>query len=246
MREAKAALEAQAREREERRRAEMAAEGKKPRTPPDGRDPFAPKPSDQRNFTDPESKIMKASDGAFHQCYNAQAIVDEQAQVILSADASDQAPDCPQLESALDQLAENLEAIETELPANAALTADAGYFSDDNVKTAQDHGLDAYIATGRQKHSDPPPIAPRGRIPKDATPKQRMARKNKTKKGQATYARRKTIVEPVFGQMQTVQDARHLLVRGKDAARAQWRFHCAIHNLLKLHRAGGLALIGAS
>jgi len=246
LREAKAALEAQATEREERRRAEMAAEGKKPRTPPDGRDPFAPKPSDQRNFTDPESKIMKASDGAFHQCYNAQAIVDEQAQVILSADASDQAPDCPQLESALDQLAENLEATGIALPANAALTADAGYFSDDNVKTAQDHGLDAYIATGRQKHSDPPPIAPRGRIPKDATPKQRMARKNKTKKGQATYARRKTIVEPVFGQMQTVQDARHLLLRGQDAARAQWRFHCAIHNLLKLHRAGGLALIGAS
>jgi len=245
LREAKAALEAQAREREERRRSEMAAEGRTPRTPPDGRDPFAPKPTDQRNFTDPESKIMKASDGAFHQSYNAQAIVDEHAQVILSADASNQAPDTPQLEAALDQLAENLEAIEIELPANAALTADAGYFSEDNVKAAQDHGLDAYIATGRTKHSDPPPIAPRGRIPKNATPKQRMARKNKTKKGQATYARRKVIVEPVFGQMQTVQNARHLLLRGKDAARAQWRFHCAIHNLLKLHRAGGLALVGA-
>jgi len=245
LREAKAALEARAREREERRRAEMAAEGRTPRTPPDGRDPFAPKPTDQRNFTDPESKIMKASDGAFHQSYNAQAIVDEHAQVILSADASDQAPDTPQLQGALDQLAENLEATGIELPAGAALTADAGYFSEDNVKAAQDHGLDAYIATGRTKHSDPPPIAPRGPIPKDATPKQRMARKNKTKKGQATYARRKVIVEPVFGQMQTVQNARHLLLRGKDGARSQWRFHCAIHNLLKLHRAGGLALVGA-
>lgn len=245
LREAKAALEAEAREREERRRAEMAAEGRKPRTPPSGRDPFAPKPTDQRNFTDPESKIMKASDGAFRRSYNAQAVVDEEAQAILAADASDQAPDCPQLSPALSQLEENLAAIGTELPADAALTADAGYFSEDNVKNAEAHGLDPYIATGRQKHSDPPPISPRGRIPRDATPKQRMARKNRTRKGQAVYARRKAIVEPVFGQMQTVQGARHLLLRGKAAARAQWRFHCAVHNLLKLHRAGGLALVGA-
>ena len=69
-----------------------------------------------------------------------------------------------------------------------------------------------------------------------------MARKLKTKKGRAVYARRKVIVEPVFGQMQTVQDAKHLLLRGEQAARAQWRFHCAVHNLLKIHRAGGLGL----
>ena len=243
LREAREALEAEAREREQRRRAELEAEGKTPRAPRDGRDPFAPKPSDQRNFTDPESKIMKTPDGSFHQCFNAQAVVDEQAQVIVSADASSQAPDCPQLEGALDQLAENLQAAGLELPADAALTADAGYFSEDNVKTAADHGLDPFIATGRHKHTDPPPIAPRGPIPKDATPRQRMARKNRTKQGQATYARRKAIVEPVFGQMQTVQAAKHLLLRGTDAARAQWRFQCAIHNLLKLHRAGGTALL---
>ena len=70
-----------------------------------------------------------------------------------------------------------------------------------------------------------------------------MARKLATKAGAARYAQRKTIVEPVFGQMHTVQDARRLRLRGKPAARAQWRFHCAIHNLLKLHRNGGLALI---
>lgn len=72
-----------------------------------------------------------------------------------------------------------------------------------------------------------------------------MARKLKTKRGRSAYARRKTIVEPVFGQMDTVQQARQLLLRGKVAARAQWRFNCAIHNLLKLHRAGGLGLAGA-
>ncbi len=245
LREAKAALEAQAREREQRRRAELEAEGKRPRQPSDGRDPFAPKPTDQRNFTDPESKIMKTSDGAFHQCFNAQALVDAEAQVIVSAEASATAPDTPQLEPALDQLSENLAAIAVELPGDSALTADAGYFSEDNVEIAEAHGLDPYIATGRRKHSDPQPIAPRGRIPKNATPKQRMARKNRTRKGQATYARRKAIVEPVFGQMQTVQGARALLLRGQQAARAQWRFHCAIHNLLKLHRTGGLDLVGA-
>lgn len=125
-------------------------------------------------------------------------------------------------------------------------SADAGYFSEANVASTQEHGLDAHIATGRQKHSDPPPIAPRGPIPKHATPKQQMARKLKTKKGHAIYGRRKAIVEPVFGQMQTVQNAKQLLLRGEDAARAQWRFHCAIHNLLKLHRAGGMALITAT
>ncbi len=246
IREAKQALEAEAREAETARRAEMAAEGKKPRRPPGGRDPFAPKPKAQRNFTDPESKIMKTSDGSFHQCFNGQAVVDSETQVIVAAELSDQAPDVEQLQPALEQLDENLEAIDVELPEGAALTADAGYFSEENVTITTTHGLDAHIATGRFKHSEPPAPAPRGPIPKDATSKQRMARKLKTKQGRAVYARRKAIVEPVFGQMHTVQDARRLLLRGEQAARQQWRFQCAIHNLLKLHRNGGLALIGAT
>lgn len=97
LREAKAALEAEATEREQARREAMRAEGRQPREPPGGRDAFAPKPTAQRNFTDPDSKIMKASDGAFHQSYNAQAIVDSHAQVIVSAELSNLAPDCPQL-----------------------------------------------------------------------------------------------------------------------------------------------------
>ena len=243
IREAKVALEAQAAECETARRTELKEQGKKPRRPPGGRDPFAPKSSAQRNFTDPESKIMKTADGSFHQCFNGQALVDSTAQVIVAAEVSDEAPDARQLEPALDQLDENLDAIGAELPQAAALTADAGYFSEENIKSTVAHGLDPHIATGRFKHSEPPPPAPRGPIPTDATPKQRMARKLKTKHGHATYARRKAIVEPVFGQMQTVQDARQLLLRGKPAARAQWRFQCAIHNVLKLHRNGGLALI---
>lgn len=243
IREAKAALEEQAAERERARRAELRAQGKKPRPSRGGRDPFAPKPTAQRNFTDPGSKIMKTSDGSFHQCYNGQAVVDSEAQVIVAAELSDQAPDAEQLEPALDQLDENLDAIDAELPQAAALTADAGYFSEENIRITGEHGLDPYIATGRFKHTEPPAPAPRGPVPKDATPKQRMARKLKTKQGHAVYARRKAIVEPVFGQLQTVQEGRQLLLRGKHAARAQWRFQCAIHNLLKLHRNGGMALI---
>jgi transposase/IS5 family transposase len=246
IREAKEALEAEAREAETARRAEMAAEGKKPRTPPNGRDPFAPKPAAQRNFTDPESKIMKTSDGSFHQCYSGQAIVDAKAQVIVVAEISDQAPDAQQLEPALEQLDENLKAIGDELPDGAALTADAGYFSEENVATCEQHGVDPYIATGRFKHSEPQPPAPRGPIPTDATAKQRMARKTRTKRGREIYSRRKAIVEPVFGQIGTVQDGRRVLIRGKPAARAQWRLECAIHNLLKLHRAGGLVLLNTS
>ncbi len=243
IREAKQALEAEAEAAEKARRAELEQQGKTPRRPPDGRDPFKPKPKAQRNFTDPDSRIMKTSDGAFHQCYNGQAVVDSACQVIVAAELSDRAPDARLLEGSLDQLDGNLAAIDAPLPDAAALLGDAGYFSEHNVLITEGHGLDAYLATGRFKHSEPPAPAPRGPVPKDATPKQRMARKLTTKAGAALYARRKTIVEPVFGQMDTVQNARQLRLRGNPAARAQWRFHCAIHNLLKLHRNGGLALI---
>ncbi|MCZ7588378.1 MAG: transposase [Gaiella sp.] len=186
---------------------------------------------------------MKTADGAFHQCYNGQAVVDATAQVIVAAELSAEAPDARQLEPALAQLAGNLKAIGAELPAGATLSADAGYFSEDNIRITVEHGLDPHIATGRFKHTEPQPPAPRGPIPRTATPKQRMARKLQTKKGRAVYARRKAIIEPVFGQIETVQNGRKLLLRGKAAAREQWRFTCAVHNLLKLHRAGGLALI---
>ena len=243
IREAKAALEAEAKAVEEARREEMRAEGREPRTPPNGRDPFKPKPRAQRNFTDPESRIMKTGDGAFHQCYNAQAIVDDTCQVIVAAELSNVAPDAGQLTSVLDDLAANLEAIDADLSKGSVLLGDAGYFSESNIQTTIGHGLDPLLATGRLKHNDPPPIAPRGPIPKHATPKQRMARKLKTKNGHAAYARRKAIIEPVFGQMMTVLAARQLRLRGLVAAREQWRFDCAVHNLLKLHRNGGQAAL---
>src|SRR6266705_893475 len=104
IREAKQALEAEAAEREAARRAELEAQGKKPRRPPKGRDPFTPKPGAQRNFTDPESRIMKTSDGAYHQCYNGQAVVDARAQVIVAAELSRSEEHTSELQSPYDRV----------------------------------------------------------------------------------------------------------------------------------------------
>ncbi|VBA49472.1 hypothetical protein LAUMK142_01983 [Mycobacterium pseudokansasii] len=121
----------------------------------------------------------------------------------------------------------------------AAVLADAGYCSADNLDRAGDYtaawGTEFFVATGRPRRGDPPPVAARGRIPDSATRKQRMARKLTTKTGQAIYARRKAIVEPVFGQMSTLQDAKHLLLRGLEQARGEWLLLAACHNLRKLH-----------
>ncbi len=186
-----------------------------------------PKPKAQRNFTDPASRIMKTSDGSFHQCYNAQAVVDEAHQVIVATGLSAQAADAPHLPALLEQTITNVG-----MPKR--FLADAGYWSDGNHQALADAKVDGYIATGRLKHNEPVPAAPRGRIPKDASPKQRMARKLRTKTGRAIYARRKVIPEPVFGQMKTLQNAGQLLLRGHDAARAEWMLHATVHNLRKL------------
>ena len=178
---------------------------------------------------------MRTADKAFHQCYNGQAAVDATCQVIVAADLSNQAADAPHLPALLGQVSAN-----AGRPPRQTL-ADAGYYSEDNVSRIRGAGSEPLIATGRLKHSDPVPPAPRGRIPKGATVKQRMARQLRTQRGRAAYARRKTIVEPVFGQIRTVQQGGQLLLRGLDAARAEWLLHCACHNLLKLFRNGGMA-----
>jgi transposase len=194
-----------------------------------------PKPKAQRNFTDPDARIMKMSDGAFHECYNGQAAVDDAYQVIVAADATQCASDAPSLLPMLEQTTTNCG------KSPGQLLADGGYCADDSLKTLAEKNVDALIATGRWPHGQPPPPAPRGRIPVNATARERMARKTRTKKGRASYARRKVIVEPVFGQMTILQGARHLLLRGKDAATAEWRLLCACHNLRKLYVVRGTA-----
>jgi len=186
------------------------------------------KPKAQRNFTDSDARIMKTADGSFHYCYNAQAVVDEAYQVIVATDFAASGADNPALPGMLEQTITNTGSTPRET------LADAGYFSENNVAAAHAAGTDPLIATGRLTHGEQVPDAPRGRIPTNATPKARMARKLRTQKGKAAYARRKVIVEPVFGQMKTTQGAGRLLLRGHEHARAEWRLLAACHNLRKL------------
>ena len=192
-----------------------------------------PKPKAQRNFTDPDSKIMLTGDGAFHQCYNAAAVVDADHQVIVATELGANASDVGTLMPMTEHTVTNTGVIPDEV------LADAGYSSTANLEQAAQftaaYGTEFFIAPGRRRRDDPPPVAPRGRIPANATAKQRMARKLTTIKGQQVYARRKAIVEPVFGQMSTLQNAKHLLLRGFDQARGEWLLLAACHNLRKLH-----------
>jgi len=182
----------------------------------------------QRNFTDPGSRIMKTSDGSYHYCYNAQTAADEANQVIVATRLSNRSADCPEFVELLDDVTANCGA------KPGQVVADAGYFSEDNVAAADKREVDALIATGRLKHGEKPPPAPRGRIANNATVKERMARKLRTKPGRAGYARRKAIIEPVFGQIDTVQGGKQVQLRGEQAAAQEWRFVAACHNVRKL------------
>jgi transposase len=255
--EAKAALEAQAqaraeheREQQQRKAEALEAAGKKrrgkaPEPPSDKPDPKA-----QRNFTDPDSRIMKdGASKAFEQCYNAQAAVDETAQIIVAAELTQQTNDKQQLApmvAALEQTMQKVNGPATAGQASSprtrpvALSADAGYFSEDNVQKPELETIDLYIATGRIKHGQDPPLDMEEEpLPEGASAKEQMAAKLRTAPGRATYAKRKQIVEPVFGQIKEARGIRRFLLRGLEQVQAEWKLICATHNLLKLWRHGG-------
>ncbi|MDA8265975.1 MAG: IS1182 family transposase [Actinomycetota bacterium] len=198
----------------------------------------------QRNFTDPESRIMKTNAG-FHYCYNAQAVVDEESQVVLAAEVTQQANDIDQLFFMVGVTEANLDDADID-DSPEVLLADAGYCSEANLEQLADAEINALIATGRIRHGERVPDAPRGPIPKNATQRERMARRLRTKAGRADYARRKAIVEPAFGQMKVRQAAGQLRLRGLAGAQGEWTLHVICHNLRKLANAANGALIGAS
>ena len=213
IREARAALEAEAREK--------------------SGDPHAvPHPKAQRSFTDPDSRMMLSKPDGFIYGYNAQAIVDEAHQVIVATSLETSATDTAHLPALVDQV----EANTGRRPRR--LLADAGYQSDDNLAHLEERGIDAHVAVKRDRHSAAPPPAPRGRIPKGLSRRERMARKLRTRKGRAHYARRKAIVEPVFGQLKEAHGFRRFSLRGRPAVTAEWHLVCAIHNLGKLFGSG--------
>ena len=245
--EAKAALEQEAKEMaaqesveaeqklaeraEQERRTGKKKGGRKPELP----DPEQAKPDDtaQRNFTDPESRIMPdgANKGSFVQGYNAQIAVDSASQVIVAAEVTQETNDKKQLLPMIALMAANLE----QKPEK--VSADTGYFSEANVTDEQVKDVDLYVATGRDKHgdavetsSDPPPPG--------ASPKEVMREKLRTEAGRTVYKMRKAIVEPVFGQIKEQRGFRRFSLRGKENVSREWRLVCAVSNLLKLFRAG--------
>ncbi|HYO13146.1 MAG TPA: IS1182 family transposase, partial [Thermoanaerobaculia bacterium] len=236
---AKAALEAEAQAAAQRLREEKEAKGKAqesaPLVSPDPEEEETARPAEkaQRNFTDPDSRIMR--DGAtksFEQSYNCQAAVDSQAQVIVAAQVTQQANDKQQVKPLVDQMKVNLEG-----RTPAELSADAGYYSDDNVAYLEGEKIEPYVATGRQKHTAQPgqPLEP---LPAAATVRERMAAKLQTSTGKKVYSQRKETVEPVFGQIKEARGLRRFLLRGLGSVQAEWELICATHNLLKLFRSG--------
>ncbi len=221
--EAKAHAEAKAKQEaatEERRQAEGRKKSGRKAKPLSG----APDPKAQRNFTDPESRVMHTKDG-FIQGYNAQAAVDGQAQVIVAHGLTASQSDQPQLTARLDDIETNLGRRPKEV------SADAGYCSEANLAALKERKIVAYIATGRAKH----PAAAKRQIAGPLT----QAMRQKLKRGgrRSRYRLRKQIVEPVFGQIKAARGFRQFLLRGINKTSAEWTLICIAHNLLKLARA---------
>ncbi len=191
-----------------------------------------PSPTAQRNFTDPESRIMPApgAKGSVIQGYNCQAAVDATAQIIVAAEVTDESNDKQQAQPLRTQVL----AQTGQVPRTASM--DAGYFSEANVAAVAALGCEPLIPPDRPRHGRARPAAPRGRRPATLSVAERMRRTLRTKRGQHLYARRKAIVEPVFGQITHGRGFRQFLLRGMRKVRGEWVLICTTHNVLKLWR----------
>ena len=221
IREAMAALEAEAQAAAEQAEAEG---GKRPGVPDD---------KAQRNFTDTESRIIPAPGGKdFLQGYNCQAVVDSAHQVIVAARATNQTSDKQQAAAMMEETIGNVGAVPREV------SADAGYYSAKAVDELYALGVDPFVAPEQTRHGRVVPPAPRGRIPSHLSPRDRMRRKLQTRRGRQRYALRMQTVEPVFGQIKQGRGFRQFLLRGLEKVNGEWSLICTGHNLLKLFRFG--------
>jgi transposase len=241
--EARAKIEARAKERFEREQAEHQAKlaardartratGKKPGGKPPKPPVEGPLPTDQINLTDEESRVMLMAGGGFEQCYNAQAVVAADSLLVVVADVVQAPTDKQQLEPMLEQLA----ALSDKLGETETLLADTGYFSAANVTACEAAGIDPLIAMGRQPHhpslderfAAPPPA------PKNPTPVEAMAHRLQTPDGKKLYALRKQTPEPVFGIIKSVLGFRQFLLRGLDNVRGEWSLVTMAWNLKRM------------
>ena len=194
-----------------------------------GKEQSPPADKKQYNFTDPQSRIMKGSDG-FVQGYNCQIAVEENFQLIVGQAVTQQANDKQQLEPMIQAIKEQAGQKPREV------LADSGYCSEENLKYLERRHIDGYVATERQKHRSQRTACKRGPLPKGANAVERMKRKLQTQVGRGSYAMRKAIVEPVFGQIKQVRGFRQFLLRGLEKVQTEWSLVCLTHNVLKLHR----------
>jgi hypothetical protein len=215
IREAKHALEERAREQ---------AKSK-------GKDPEEAQPTKkaQYNFTDPESRMLKGSDG-FLQGYNTQIAVEPVFQLIVGQRVTQAANDKQQMVPLVGAIEEQ----SGQKP--EGVLADNGYCSDENLKYLARKRMEGFVATGKQKHSQRREPCKRGPLPREASRVERMERKLETKVGAAVYATRKFIVEPVFGQIKQARGFRQFLLRGIEKVRGEWALICMTHNILKFHK----------
>jgi transposase len=188
-----------------------------------------PEPKMQYNFTDPESRIMKAGDG-FEQAYNVQVAVEPNFQLIVGQLVTQEVNDKKQLKPVLGAVREQA----GQKPAE--VVSDSGYCSDANLKYLEQKKIEGFVATDRESYRDRSQPGPRGPLAKGATRVDHMRRKLQTKMGAAVYATRKTVVEPVFGQIKQVRGFRQFLLRGLKKVQAEWAMICLTHNILKLYR----------
>lgn len=228
---AKAELEAEAKaaaEEEKRRRQKADEERQRSGRKKSGPEPAPPKeepsPKAQRNFTDPESRILKTKDG-YIQGYNAQAAVDGEAQIIVAHGLVASTSDQDQLVTLIDGIKANL----GRRPKEAS--ADAGYCSEANLAALRQRRIAAYIATGRAKHPGQDKRNLTGRLTRAMRLKLRRAGRR------SRYRLRKQIVEPVFGQIKQARGFRQFLLRGIEKVTLEWAMICTAHNITKIARA---------
>jgi len=240
----KADLEQEAREQAERERAEIEQRRQERREREQaagrrfgGREPRIPDPAqaqpeahEQRNLTDPESRIMKdGATGSFQQCYNAQAAVDERRQVIVAAEVTAQEHDRRQLAPLVEQIEQQLGRKPEQV------SADSGYFSSQHLASPVLAGVDLYVPPEPERRRRPGAAARRWDRHPELT--DAMREKLRTAQGRQCYLRRQTIVEPVFGTIKQWRAFRQFLLRGLALVRGEWKLVCTVHNLLKLYGA---------
>jgi transposase len=240
--EARAKIEARAKERYEREKAEheaklAAREAKAKAKKPGGKPPQPPVegalPTDQVNLTDEESRIMPVAGGGFEQCYNAQAVVAAGSLLVVAAQVVQAPNDKQQVEPML----KRVEALPADLGKPDILLADTGYFSEANVTLCAAAQIDPMIAQGRQSHY--PPLSERFAkappVPENPTPLEAMSHRLQTPAGKRLYALRKQTPEPVFGIIKSVMGFRQFLLRGLDNVQGEWSLVTMVWNVKRMY-----------